>query len=114
MASTVRQLVGAAFLLFQVTMMVRARFDADRYFCWAPHDAQNEYEIVAIIDGRPLDDIETFQRYRVPKVGVDPRAIEHIKDVVRERERRAQKPAHVTVRYHTNGGAPQRWEWPER
>jgi len=113
-AGTIRIVAGVAFLLFQVAMMVRARFDPDRYFCWAPHDSQNEYEIVSVVDGRALDRGEVHARYHLPAVGVDPRAIEHIKDVIRARESQATQAAQVTVLYRTNGASPERWSWPER
>lgn len=107
-------LAGVLFLLFQVAMIVRARFDPDRYFCWAPHDSQNEYEIAVVAGGRELQPDEVSRRYRLPYRGVDPRAIEHIFDIVRHYEGRlAREPASVTVRYRVNGSPERTWRWPE-
>ncbi|HVS02192.1 MAG TPA: hypothetical protein VMT16_05440 [Thermoanaerobaculia bacterium] len=111
---TLREVVGAIFLLLQVGFIVRARFDPDRYFCWAPHDAQNEYLVEAVVGGRTLRPGEIAARYRMAQRGVDPRAIEHVFDVIRHYEGRvAAEPAAVVVRYRTNGGEPRVWRWPE-
>lgn len=107
-------LVGTALLLAQVAMIVRARFDEDRYFCWAPHDSQNQYEITAVLGGRTLDAKAIFARYHLPAIGVDPRTIEHVKDAIRARESQASRPAAVDVRYRTNGHPMRSWKWPER
>jgi hypothetical protein len=111
--TTVRNILGALFLFLQIVMIGRARFSLERYFCWAPHDSQNEYTIDAVIDGRQLDPAAVEERYRLPRQGVDPRAIEHVFDVVRHRERRAEERATVEVRYRTNGRAEEIWVWQE-
>lgn len=108
-----RIVIGGLFLLFQIAMIVRARFDDDRYFCWAPHDSQNEYELILSLDGRQLRPEEVFDRYRIPMTGVDPRAIEHIKDIVRAGERRSAVAASVTLHYRTNGSERRSWSWPQ-
>jgi hypothetical protein len=111
--TTVRNILGALFLFLQIVMIGRARFSPERYFCWAPHDSQNEYTIDAVIDGQQLDPAAVESRYRLARQGVDPRAIEHVFDVVRHRERRAEERASVEVRYRTNGRAEEIWVWQE-
>ena len=112
----IRTGLAAAFLLFQVAMIARARFDPARYFCWAPHDAQNEYEIDVTVDGRALTPEETLARYRMPWGWRNPRAMEHVLRVVRQYEVTYGRgdDAKVSIRYRTNGGPAQRWQWPEQ
>jgi hypothetical protein len=110
-----RPALAAGLVLFQVVMIVHARFDPRRYFCWAPHDAQNEYGIEVRVGGRVLSREETWARYRDPLQGLDPRSIEHVLLMVRQHERTYGKNdgALVRVTYRTNGGPWREWNWPE-
>lgn len=94
--------------------IVYARFDPGRYFCWAPHDAQNEYRIEVVIDGRPLDRDAVLDRYRT-LTGWDPRAIEHVKRVIVQYEstRGSSDAAVVTLHYKINGIEQEAWRWPK-
>ncbi len=111
-----RTAVAILFLAFQVAMIVYARFDPGRYFCWAPHDSQNEYHIRVSIDDVELDTTETTRRYRIPAEGIDPRAIEHVIRLVRQYERSygSDENAVVDIDYRTNGSAVKHWRWPEQ
>lgn len=102
-------------LTLQAVSVLHARFDDGRYFCWAPHDSQNEYAISVSIDGRPLTAAEVERRYRIPARGVDPRAIAHVTRLVDQYERTvgAEDDAEVTVRYRVNGGPVHHWR-PDR
>jgi hypothetical protein len=110
---TFRTVIAAGLLLLQVGAIVYARFVPARYFCWAPYDAQNEYEIEATVGGRPLNPQEIRQRYRKPQEGVDNRSIQHIKDIIQGVELKAPGDnAQVRLRYRVNGGDEQIWQWP--
>lgn len=113
---TVRIAAGVALLLAQVTMIVVARFHPMRYYCWAPYDSQNEYQIQTEIGGRPLTEEELKERYRLAPTAVNPRAISQVTDVVSyvERVYHPDEGAHVTITYRTNGSPEQVWTWPER
>ena len=114
MGRAMRTAFGITLLLFQLGAIVYARFVPSRYFCWAPYDSQNQYEIEAVIDGKPLTAQQIRQRYRRPKRGVDNRSIQHVKDIIQGYEQthgRADN-AQVTMRYRVNGGKEQRWKWP--
>lgn len=93
-----------------------ARFDAARYFCWAPHDSQNEYRIHVRFAGHELSESEISARYRIPARGIDPRAIEHVLRLVShyERSHGATDGASVRVVYRTNGGPEKRWQYRQR
>jgi hypothetical protein len=101
-------------LLLQIGRIVSARFDTARYFCWAPHDSQSEYEIDVSIAGRGLTRAETAARYRMPWGWRDPRAMEHVLRLVRQYEETYGRDENATViiRYTTNGGPVQEWRWP--
>ena len=113
---SVRTAAGVLLLLAQVGMIVFARFHPMRYYCWAPYDSQNEYDIEAEIDGRPLTGDELEKRYRLKASAVNPRMINQVTDVISyvERVYYPDDGAQVTVTYRTNGGPEQRWTWPER
>ena len=110
-----RTALAVALLAFQVAMIVYARFDPRRYYCWAPHDEQTEYRIRVRIDGRWLSPDEVHARYRDPWSGVNPRAAEHVIRLVRQYERTygEDDPADVFLHYRINGGEDRIWRWPE-
>ncbi len=109
-----RSRVGTAILLIQLGMIVFARFHPARYFCWAPHDAQAEYELSVVVAGRALSDTEIRNRYRMAVRGRDPRAIQHRMDVVRiyETTYGRHEDARVRMTYTINGLNPRTWTWP--
>jgi hypothetical protein len=108
-----RAVFALSFLAAQLALIVYARFDSARYFTWAPHDAQNEYEIRASVDGVALDSAALQARYQLEPIGVDPRAIEHVLRTVRQYHETygAHERSEVRVDYRTNGGPPQQWSW---
>ncbi len=112
--SGARTAIGVAFLLFQLVMIVYARFVPSRYFCWAPYDAQSEYSLQVAIDGRPLTGQEIRRRYRRPQKSVDNRSIQHVIDIVQQYEetRGRNDRARVIMKYRVNGGAEKQWQWP--
>lgn len=97
-------------------MIVAARFQPMRYYCWAPYDSQNEYSISTRVDGRPLTPAELEQRYRIQTPAVNPRSIQEVIDVVSyvERVYHPGDDAAVTVTYRTNGSPERQWHWPVR
>lgn len=111
---TRRNSVVIAFLLFQVAMIVYARFTPTRYFCWAPHDTQNKYAIYVTLDNRELTSREVARRYRIRQEGVDPRAIEHVILLIDHYERTFGRhdSAEVRLEYRTNGGSLTVARWP--
>ena len=91
-------------------MVLAARGHDYRYFCWAPHDEQAEYRIAVHIDGVELAPDAILARYRLPVVGVDPRALRHVLGVIERTERRLDRPGvAVVVRYRINGSEPREW-----
>lgn len=103
---------GILILLFQVFMIIYARFDPMRYFCWAPFDAQNRYRLTrVVVNGRELSDRQILDRYQMPRRGLDQRAIEHLFDRIRQREQTYGKDDQVDLEmsYDINGGAEQTW-----
>ena len=109
-----RTALGVSVLAFQLVMIGYARFVPSRYFCWAPYDSQNHYEMEVTVDGKRLDSDEIRQRYRRPQKGINNRAIQHEKDIIMQYERTygRNESAEVTLRYRTNGGEEQLWRWP--
>lgn len=107
---------GLALLLFQVGMIVYARFVPSRYFCWAPFDIQTEYRLQVTISGRPLTGKEIRVRYRRPQNGTDNRSPQHVFDIIREYEQTYGRADHaqVVMRYRVNGKQEQTWQWPQQ
>jgi hypothetical protein len=108
--------IGIAVLVPQVALIAWARVHPMRYYCWAPYDQQNEYEIETVVGGRALTPDEIKQRYRISTPGRNPRAVSQVTDIVSyvERVYRPEDRAEVTVRYRVNGGKERVWRWPQR
>ena len=111
---SIRVTTGLSLLAVQIVMIAAARFHPMRYYCWAPYDSQNEYQIDTVIDGRALSPAEVESRYRLETPGINPRMIYQVTDIVSyvERVYHQDEPAEVTVTYRTNGGPEQQWHWP--
>ncbi|MCU1261253.1 MAG: hypothetical protein JWO80_4138 [Bryobacterales bacterium] len=107
---------GAALLLFQVAMVIYARFVPSRYFCWAPFDTQTDYRLQVSVGGRLLTSREVRARYRRPQVGTDNRSPQHVIDILQGYEQTygAADHAQVVMRYRVNGKQEQVWRWPLR
>jgi len=111
---SIRVIVGLSLLAVQVVMIVAARFHPMRYYCWAPYDSQNEYQIHTVVDGHALSRAQVESRYRLETPGINPRMIYQVTDIVSyvERVYREDDQARVTVTYRTNGGPERQWHWP--
>jgi len=109
-----RLLFGGLLLIVQLGMIVFARFTEARYFCWAPHDVQNEFILEVTLDGQKLSAEDIFKRYRIPKKSTDPRSIQHVKDALKKYELIYSKdnPAKIVMNYNRNGVEQESWRWP--
>jgi len=102
-------------LAIQLGLIVFARFDDRRFFCWGPHDQQTNYTIQVVIDGQPLDAQQIEQRYRTPAVGYEFRAKAHLLGLIEQYEKTLGRDdqAQVTVHYGINGRElSEVWQWP--
>ena len=110
-----RLAIGICILAAQIVQIGVARFHPMRYYCWAPFDSQNSFEVRASIGDRVLSPPEFRARYRVRPRGINPRSIYEITSVITYVETHyAREKAVVTVTYRTNGGPLQQWHWPLR
>jgi hypothetical protein len=109
-----RTIGGAALLVFQLVMIVYARFVPSRYFCWAPFDIQTEYKLQVKVNGRPLTGQEIRARYRRPQNGTDNRSPQHVIDILQGYEETYGRADHaeILMRYRVNGKQEQTWRWP--
>ena len=111
-----RTIIGVSILVFQLAMIVYARFVPSRYFCWAPYDVQTDYQITTVVNGRRLTDSEIRARYRRSPRGTDNRSPQHVMDILQGYEERYGRKDHaqVTMRYRVNGKEEQLWRWEPR
>lgn len=109
-----RATIGTSVLMFQVAMIIYARFIPSRYFCWAPLDTDSDFAITVFVHNRALSGQEVRQRYRIPERGHEGRSIQHVKDIISQYEQTYGRAdgAQVTLTYRINGVNPQRWIWP--
>jgi hypothetical protein len=109
-----KNFAAVALLLFQVVMIVYARFVPSRYFCWAPFDIQTEYKLQVEVDGRMLNAKEVLARYRRAQNGTDNRSPHHVMDIIRgvEETYGRNNQVQVAMRYRVNGKQEQIWRWP--
>ena len=107
-----RTIAAAAILVFQLAMIVYARFVPSRYFCWAPYDVQTEYWITTVVDGRKLTPAEIRTRYRRTQHGTDNRSPQHVIDILEGVEKQYHPDDHaaVTMRYRVNGKEERVWQ----
>ena len=107
---------GVALLLFQVVMIIYARFVPSRYFCWAPFDTQTEYKLRVEVDGRMLNAKEVRVRYRRSQNGTDNRSPQHVMDIVQGYEETYGRgnATRIEMRYRVNGKQEQIWRWPQQ
>jgi len=106
-----RTIAGVSILVFQLAMIVYARFVPSRYFCWAPYDVQTDYSISTVVNGRKLTGAEIRKRYRRAERGTDNRSPQHVIDILEGYERLYGRNDHaeVTMRYRVNGKEEQVW-----
>lgn len=109
-------LLAVGLLLFQIIMIGYARFVPTRFFCWAPFDSLNLYQIQVTLAGKVLTPQEIKDRYRIESKGTDHRAISHVLLILKQYEETYGRNdnAHVQVVYSVNGRKEQSWEWPTR
>jgi hypothetical protein len=110
-----KTLLAALLLVWQVGMVVYARFDDARYFCWAPHDVIWTFRIETQIGDKKLDSLQSYQRYRYRRMAMDEHSIEHLFRAIRQYETTYGKDDHarVTVQYRKNNGPVLEWHYPE-
>ena len=60
-----KNIIGVGLLVFQVIMIVYARFVPARYYCRAPRDSINEYKLDVFLNGQNLNPEDIKKRYRI-------------------------------------------------
>lgn len=111
---SLRMMIGAGFLVWQLAMIVNARFIDTKYFCWAPHDSQVQYELTVTINGRELSGEEIQNRYRKAKRGREVRAAGNVKNIIEQYEKTYGRNdrAQVVMKYKVNGIPQRDWVLP--
>ena len=68
------------------------------------------------IGGHKLTDGEVEDRYGEPAVGIENHSIAHIQRLIEQYEETygLQEGADVLMRYRSNGGEMEQWQWPRR
>src|SRR5260370_26790045 len=104
---------GVTLLLFQMAMIVNARFVRARYFCWAPYDIQTQYKLEATVNGHRLNGKEVRARYRRPQTGTDNRSPQNLIDILQGYEETYGRNDHaqIVMRYRVNGKEEQTWRF---
>ena len=112
---TMRALVAGVLVLWQLGMIVYARFDLGRYFTWSPHDVVWTFDLVVETPTETLDHDGAVARYRLRRYRRQEHAVEHVKRAVRQYERTHGRDdgARVTMTYDKNGRDPLVWTWPD-
>jgi hypothetical protein len=105
--------LAVSFLLLQLCLILWARFIPERWFCWAPHDAQTQYELTVVVNGQALSPEEISGRYRRHKIDREVRAAANIKAIIMQRERTYGRndTALITMNYRINGIPQKPWQW---
>jgi hypothetical protein len=111
-----RKCLGIIFLGIQLALVAQARFIPERYFCWAPHDMQTEFELTVFVNGRELNANEIARRFQINKKDRDARAVANVKDVIRQHAGTYGKndESLVIMNYTINGIPQEPWQWHHR
>lgn len=101
------------FFMTQLVLIVWARFAPERYFCWAPHDCQTEYELTVFVNGRELTDQEIIDRYHRPRKERDVRSPGNVQGWIMQESRTYSRKDDVLVimNYQVNGVPQEPWKW---
>ena len=112
---TLRRFFLAIFFGLQVLAILIGKFSDTKFFCWAPYDQFSFYEMNVSIDGRELNDLEIYQRYRSGKKGRNNRSIHNVISNIRQYENTYAMEKNVTIEisYVINGHKRETWVWPE-
>lgn len=103
----------AVFFVTQLTLIIWARFAPERYFCWAPHDCQTEYELTVFVNGKELTDQEIIDRYHRPRKERDVRSPGNVKGWIMQESRTYSHNDEILVimKYQVNGIPQEPWIW---
>jgi hypothetical protein len=115
-AGSLKTIIPAALLIFQLGAILYARFVPTRYFCWAPFDTQTDYVATSVVNGHQLTAAEFQKRYRRNQHGFDNRSPQHVIDMLEQvEEKRAAlgENATIVMKYRVNGKELREWRWPE-
>ena len=115
---------GGSLLIAQLALIIYARFDVAKYYCWAPHDQQCVFHLSVIIDEQPLLNEQINKRYHFNTwrywddgayewVNLESRSIKNVESIIRQYEKTYGKDDHakVTLSYRVNGGQEETWQW---
>ena len=105
--------IAVNFFVLQIILIIWARFAPERYFCWAPHDCQTEYELTVFVNGRELTPEEIKQRYHHPKKYRDVRSSGNVKGWIMQHARTygRNEESVVIMNYQVNGIQQEPWTW---
>ncbi|MDO5971184.1 hypothetical protein Q4Q35_15350 [Flavivirga aquimarina] len=107
----IRYFLGITFLLFQVLLIIYARFVPERFFCWAPYDQHTQMEVEVVINNKKLTKKEIQERYHYRSIGWEKRSINNVFDIIKQYESTygLNDNAKVVVKYSINGQKQQIW-----
>ncbi|MBC2605933.1 hypothetical protein [Pelagicoccus albus] len=103
-----------ALLAFQAIAIVYARFTPARYFCWAPYDTQDRYEVTIEREGLTLSESEATERYRFHSNAWQQHSIYNLLNAIEQYETSygIEDGARITVTYSRNGHPQEVWSYP--
>ncbi|MFT4781913.1 MAG: hypothetical protein ACJAZK_001496 [Psychroserpens sp.] len=109
----IRFAIGFLFILLQVGSILYARFNPERFFCWAPYDTHVKFEVFVTIDRKVLTQQEAEARYKYKMRGWEQRSIDNIFSLISQYEDTYGKTdnAKVLMKYSTNGHEEKEWRY---
>lgn len=112
----VRATMGLGLVLAQLVFVLTVHVSnccKERYFAWAPNDYSVDYQINASVNGRPLDDSEISDRYRLDQVGFWEDPVERLEGLLKRRELTyaGTDRVNILLEYELNGRPTATWTW---
>lgn len=113
LAKKTSRIIIAVFFGIQLGLILWSRFSPERYFCWAPHDCQTEYELTVYVNGRELNEDEIYKRYHRERKYRDVRSPDNVKSMIIQHSLTYGKEEDTVVimKYKVNGIPKDPWTW---
>ncbi len=104
---------AAIYLLAQLTLIIVARFSPNRYFVWAPHDIQTNYQLEVKDQHGDLTPGQLYKRYNMSNEGFIDLPSHHIIGWLKKYEELNPNSGtkHISFKYSINGKEWKEWTY---
>lgn len=106
-----KNIACSLFLIFQLGMIIGAKFSSNRYFTWAPHDIQTSYKLRVVLDSVELPPEALYSRYGLYNVGIEDLPADHLIERFTEYERLHLSSNTESIKFEYSVNGKERHQW---